>query len=538
MTRNAAISRPKRAQRVDYHKLNDGTDEEASEEDRLPKKKRTLPSSDHSETSGTEYGDIETSGIDSGATRPAGIESGDPESVGADPGSPDSVGPDSGSPDSVGPEGSTIVIPQPSRNSPNVRHRWLWDHFSVVPLPGKLWRPKRSSKVLEDREIKCRQCNWKTTDSVRATSTTNMKVHLAKHIGDSAQDKASGRNEQPTVATLFRQKTDIDVKSAFESNILRWIVTEDIPFTAVESPHFQRIFRNIPDASLPLVSSTTIARRVSSDFHHYRLALIDDLAQTCSTIALSLDVWSSKNQKSVIGVIGHWLSEDFIYRENVLEFREIYGAHSGETLAELVHEMLVELRLEEKLITVTADNASNNETLVSELYATLLGKHASGDDIEASDKKCIRFRGRQSYVRCIAHILNLIVKDILAEFEPNYPLTPEESWGFSHENEIVDRQSALTRLRMITLWISRTSQRRQEWKIICQTHGLNDRFIRMDVETRWNSTYRMLTDALNAKPQIKKWLDHHPEFPRFSSHEWQQLHRLASILGSLMSSLF
>lgn len=38
-------------------------------------------------------------------------------------------------------------------------------------------------------------------------------------------------------------------------------------------------------------------------------------------------------------------------------------SHSGENLAAAVEEMLVELDLEYKLITITGDNASNNERL-------------------------------------------------------------------------------------------------------------------------------------------------------------------------------
>jgi hypothetical protein len=46
-----------------------------------------------------------------------------------------------------------------------------------------------------------------------------------------------------------------------------------------------------------------------------------------------------------------------------------------------------------KILAFTADNASNNDTLVEEL-SVLLPK----------------FKGAQARVRCFAHILNLIVK--------------------------------------------------------------------------------------------------------------------------------
>jgi len=66
--------------------------------------------------------------------------------------------------------------------------------------------------------------------------------------------------------------------------------------------------------------------------------------------------------------MGHWLTEDFLYKERVLEFTELQGIHSGENVATAIHTMLSELDLQEKLITITGDNAGNNETMVSELF--------------------------------------------------------------------------------------------------------------------------------------------------------------------------
>jgi hypothetical protein len=48
-------------------------------------------------------------------------------------------------------------------------------------LPGKLWQLKRIKKQVENWEICCIHCTWKTTDSARATSTTNMQNHLIRH---------------------------------------------------------------------------------------------------------------------------------------------------------------------------------------------------------------------------------------------------------------------------------------------------------------------------------------------------------------------
>ncbi|KAK9364536.1 ribonuclease H-like domain-containing protein, partial [Lipomyces kononenkoae] len=153
--------------------------------------------------------------------------------------------------------------------------------------------------------------------------------------------------------------------------------------------------------SLPFTSRHTMRQRIVDDFQLYRAQLKEVLSTKCKTIALSLDVWTSKNNLPILGVIGHWLTEDFEYQEEVLEFKELEGPHSGANLADTVEELLIELDLEHKLISITGDNATNNERMASELFERLQERLPEP-----------LFRGIDSYVRCLAHILNLVVKDI------------------------------------------------------------------------------------------------------------------------------
>ncbi|KAK9492331.1 hypothetical protein V1508DRAFT_404797 [Lipomyces doorenjongii] len=101
----------------------------------------------------------------------------------------------------------------------------LWSHFSINSLPGKLWYPKRGKKgPIEDREIRCTMCNWKTTDSARATSTSNMKLHLNRHGIPSSGGDDPGvekrRMRQQSVATMFRKNAKDNVAKILEQNLL------------------------------------------------------------------------------------------------------------------------------------------------------------------------------------------------------------------------------------------------------------------------------------------------------------------------------
>ncbi len=84
-------------------------------------------------------------------------------------------------------------------------------------------------------------------------------------------------------------------------------------------------------------------------------------------------------------------------------------------MTELLNKTLMKLKIKYKLLIITEDNTFNNETLVSELFFHLTEKFpiAIQSNIQ-SDIKYLHFQDIDSYVCCLAHILNLIVQDILA----------------------------------------------------------------------------------------------------------------------------
>jgi hypothetical protein len=251
---------------------------------------------------------------------------------------------------------------------------------------------------------------------------------------------------------------------------------------------FHQIFIDlpIPELDTALFSRTTLKRMLKAEFKHQRGQLKMELASTCRSIALSLDAWTSSNHISIIGIIGHWLTPDFIYKGRVLEFAELRGTHSGENIAQVVFSMLQELNLQQKLLTITGDNASNNEAMVLFLH-----------DLLKTQCPEPQFLGLDSYIRCLAHILNLIVKDILRALQSG---TIHEALEICNhlDDQDLSTETALSRIRILAIWISRSNQRRASWISVCALMKLSGRYIPCDVDTRWNSTFLMLDTALES----------------------------------------
>ncbi|KAK9241594.1 hypothetical protein V1506DRAFT_550285 [Lipomyces tetrasporus] len=226
-------SRPSRQRRLDYRLLNDGSDEEASFEDRilelpeLPESPESFPLNESAP----------------GSVNGPDCEVLPSQSVSQDPTSP------------VTEVSSSSIILEDSlrtRKRAAPATEWMWAHFETTEY-NRPWIMKTTkSKRLTDREIRCIyideqtwiRCQWKTTDSARQTSTSNMARHLQKHsiYAPDSMAEASGTEKQPSISEFFKGKQNLTVQQLLEKNLLRWIVTEKQAFTTIESPAFQQIF--------------------------------------------------------------------------------------------------------------------------------------------------------------------------------------------------------------------------------------------------------------------------------------------------------
>jgi len=193
--------------------------------------------------------------------------------------------------------------------------------------------------------------------------------------------------------------------------------------------------------------------------------------------------------------------------------------------------MLEELNLKQKLLAITADNV--NSTLITSLYNKLSVDYEYDDEIDLDFghlKPVMRFGGMKSYIRCLAHILNLIVKDILKELKSGTMAEAKAQFfeSSNQQNGQLSAESAVAKLRLVVLYIARSPQRRQHWK------DLAEKFVQYDVDTRWNSTYDMIHDALKLKLQLIQYIKDEPELEQLIllPQDWELLKQLCDVLKS------
>jgi len=93
----------------------------------------------------------------------------------------------------------------------------------------------------------------------------------------------------------------------------------------------------------------------------------------------------------------YFINKDFKLKSYLLAIKDLSDIYSGVYMNSVLIEALKQYNIEYNITSITRDNASSNDTLLQAF-------------IKHYNKEGIKFQGD---IPCIAHVLNLVIQDIL-----------------------------------------------------------------------------------------------------------------------------
>ncbi|CAN1762015.1 Zinc finger BED domain-containing protein RICESLEEPER 2 [Linum perenne] len=322
------------------------------------------------------------------------------------------------------------------------------------------------------RKAECTICKKVLVADSKKNGTSLLSYHAtacqrkldAKLSKAASEGKQATLSFQPSSSEISSSKVWIFNQRACVVALAEMIIVDELPFRFVEHAGFIRfVVVCCPDFRIP--SRKTIRMEYVKIFLHAKARLKEFVKESCAgRVSITTDTWTSVQNLNYMCITAHYVGKDWKLHKRIINFTKI-TSHRGDDIGAKIAECLQEWGLT-NLFTVTLDNASANDVACTFLRNKLETWGNSFMD------------GRYLHVRCVAHIVNLVVNDGLNEI------------GMS-----------VRRVREAVRWVHSSGQREEKFKaqVIAQNVQCK-KMVSMDCPTRWNSTFLMLDTALTFEP--------------------------------------
>ncbi|XP_019098046.1 PREDICTED: zinc finger BED domain-containing protein RICESLEEPER 3-like [Camelina sativa] len=352
-------------------------------------------------------------------------------------------------------QATTSTVPSQPRKKPAHRSP-VWEHFI--------------QQAHDQALANCRYCGQALGCDTVIHGTSAMKNHISRckmykmHLESGTQSVLAGDSSGVMTAIKYDQ-------ALFRRSVNEMIVLNELPFAFVESEGFRRFCSNM----LPMYTvhcRKTATTDIYSMYLREKGALKELFGKEKQRVSMTTDIWVAPTTScSYMVVTAHWIDRDWKLQKRIISFKPVTD-HKGDTIAEHLVACLEEWGIE-KVFTVTVDNAKGNDKALRVFTDALIMR---GPDALVSN-------GDYLHMRCCAHVLNLIVRDGLSK-----------------------AKRSIVSIRNAIKYVRSSGDRLKSFLLRVDTENVGRGSLCLDVATRWNSTYLMLTAAIKFRVAFEKML--------------------------------
>jgi hypothetical protein len=379
-------------------------------------------------------------------------------------------------------------------------------HFPSPNLPWRRRPRKLKSHIWKDfvpvyehgriAQGRCKHCHEVFVAS-QSSGTNHVRRHLKTCLVRKNMHEMVGKlrasASSPQVTTLdswnFSQEDS-------RRDLANMIVQHGLPFSIVEYSGFIKFVKGL-NPMFKMVSRTTIKDDCMESYKEQREMLREMLKNCGARVSLTADMWTSNQRLGYLCVTCHFIDKTWKMQKRILRFCMMETPHSGFRMYNAMLKSLQYWNIEDKICSITLDNASVNGKMMEHLKENL------------TKKQMLTCGGELFHIRCAAHVLNLIVQDGLFVMK-----------------------GSIDKIRESVKYIKSSQTREELFQDIVKQLGIVcEKEPSIDIATRWNSTYLMIDSALPYMEAFYELVEQDPQFKYApSADDWNMAEAIRSLL--------
>ncbi|KAJ1253533.1 hypothetical protein BS78_K242300 [Paspalum vaginatum] len=335
----------------------------------------------------------------------------------------------------------------------------VWDYFTKTTVE------KKGDKGNIEVEVwaKCKKCAFKTRGESNRGTTVFWNHLKNKHNlvrGQQELHLQSGGNS--TVVQNFKFDPDDSLKKFYKA-----VIMHDYPFKMVDHEFFVDFIKSLRP-HFAFKCRTTTRNDTMKIYSDEKKMLFDQLKLLSCRFSATMDMWTSNQNKGYMCITIHWIDDNWGMQKRIICLPHVKGRHGGELLAHEFVKGVMDWHLEQRLFSLTLDNAAANNKCVVAVVKEL------NDLAKIRKSPPLICGGVFFHVRCLCHILNLVA-----------------------QNGLTVISKSVKNIRAIIVIVKNSTLQWEEFQKCADFFGLDNKSgLPLDVATRWNSTYDMLSHAL------------------------------------------
>ncbi|XP_009151481.2 zinc finger BED domain-containing protein RICESLEEPER 2-like [Brassica rapa] len=319
---------------------------------------------------------------------------------------------------------------------------------------------------------KCRYCGKEMTCPTKS-GTSNLRKHVLgckAFLAWKAARALKGKGKQTELTpdeegnlTLYKVSEDV-----FKEATNELIVLGELPLAFIESLAWRSFCLKV-QLHTPVCRKTS-TKEIVAMYASRKAEMKRVLGQNKQRLSLTTDIWVAPyTSASYMVITAHFVDASWKLRKMIIGFKNV-DDHKGSTIAKVLIDCLAEWDIR-RVFCITVDNATANTSAMKKFKEEFM---SHGDD-------ALVLNGEFLHVRCVTHILNLIVKEGL--------------------NEIDD---SIIAIRNAIQYVRSSTNRLKSFEFRVEAGKMTRGSLPLDVKTRWNSTYLMLDQALKFRLAFEK----------------------------------